>query len=543
MCGIICGNFKNRDKELFHSLSLLSKRGPDNSNLYINDNIFLGHTLLSIFSNENDIQPLWSNDQSIVVCVNGEIYNYYELRIFLETKGYIFTTESDSEIFVHGIHHYGKNFFQYINGDFAVVSYNFIKKEWICAVDQYGTKPLRYYLNSGKFLISSNIKSLKSFLDLSIDIQSCLFSLATQCLPIGKTLFKNIHSIPSGHILTVNNNFSNLEKYETIFKTKDSIEHLLERSILNRVPKNKKLSLVLSSGIDSSTIAYYLTKNKVEFQSYAIDFPGTEFSEIENIKQFAQRHNISLKIISIYNKDLLNNFVDTVYNSENLSINPHAVGKLLVNKKMLEDGYKVCLTGDGADELFFGYPHFHTNNQYQFLTESEYRAKLVKELLLPNIEFNISPIQKENNTVQNLYINYWLSEYGLKILGDSQSAEIGQEHRYPYLDQILYKKLLNEKDFKNQNKPSKMVLRNIVRKWDNILADIPKKPFASPPLDKTWLPMFENFVINNDKFFNIEIFDKNKLIQYIYKLNSIELPNRIILTQILSLGILIKNLT
>lgn len=543
MCGIICGDFKNRDKELFNSLSILSKRGPDNSNVLIKDDIFLGHTLLSIFSNKNDFQPLWSNDRSIAVCVNGEIYNYYELRKLLETKGYIFTTESDSEIFAHGIHYYGKNFFQYINGDFAVVSYNFTKKEWICAVDQFGTKPLRYYFDSGKFLISSNVKSLKPFLDLSIDIESGLFSLATQCLPIGKTLFKNIHSIPPGHILTVNNKSSNLEKYETIFQSKDSIENLLEQSILKRVPKNKKLSLALSSGIDSSAIAYYLNRNNVEFKSYAIDFPETEFSELENIKQFTERHNINLKVFSLYNEDLLNNFVDTVYNSENLSINPHAVGKLLVNKKMLKDGYKVCLTGDGADELFFGYSHFHTDNQYQFLTDSEYRAKLIKELLLPNIEFNISPIQKENNTAQDLYMKYWLSEYGLKILGDSQSAEIGQEHRYPYLDPILYKKLLNEKDFKNQNKPSKMVLRNIVRTWDTILADIPKKPFAAPQIDNTWLPMFENFVINNDKFFDLGFFDKNKLVQYIYKLNTTEIPNRVILTQILSLGILIEKLT
>jgi len=548
MCGIISGNKAISDDNIELALNSLSNRGPDSRNFCrIGETVFLGHTLLSITSEQPIIQPIWSNDRTLVGCVNGEIYNYEILRHFLETKGYVFQTDSDSEVIIHGVHWIGKDFVRYLNGEFCFVVYNTDSNEWICAVDTFGTKPLRYYLDKGEFLISSTVKALSVMnIAIQIDKKSCMFSLASQCLPMGRTLFIGIDTIPPSHTLTIDANMnSKLEHYKIgtprPIAEVDYIESLLESAIIRRIPRHQNLSVVLSSGIDSSSIAYYLKKNNAKFQCFSIDFPGSIYSESNDIREFCKFHDISTTFIDITDTDLIINFPIVTLNSENLSINPHAVGKYLVNQEMIKQGYKVCMTGDGADELFYGYPHFYTNDKFQFLTDSaalgsrfpEIMTKSGKEML------DLECILKDSSgTAQELYYRYWLSEYGLKLLGDSQSASLGQEHRYPFLDTVLHNHIGSIEDFKLLNHPSKHVLRNIVRTWDSKLADMPKKPFTSPVIDQNWLPLFQKYVFENIKFFELDIFDKNLLIPYIERLTTDTLPNRIVLSQILSLGIL-----
>jgi len=548
MCGIICGNKSVSDNKIISALNLLSDRGPDSRNYVKIDNVFLGHTLLSISSPSLVSQPLWSNDKSLVGCVNGEIYNYKILRYLLETRGYTFETDSDSEVIIHGIHWRGKDFIKYINGEFCFVVYNTISKTWICATDSFGTKPLRYYISEKQFLISSTIKALSAFdIDLQIDKKSCMFCLSSQCLPNGKTLFSNVYTIPPCHILTVDSSLNtSIEAYkiktDRIHEHIEGIEYFLESSILKRVPKYQNLAVVLSSGIDSSSIAYYLKKNNVKFGCFSIDFPGSEYSESKDINNFCNLHGISTTFVDVSDRDLISYFPTVVLNSENLSINPHAVGKYLVNREMIKQGYKVCMTGDGADELFYGYSHFHTDNDYQFIIDSSRTGKEVFDLLSDDIKeiFDLECILKESNgSSRDLYYKYWLSEYGLKLLGDSQSASLGQEHRYPYLDKNLVNYVNSIENLESANYPSKSVLRNIVRKWNPILADIPKRPFTSPKINSEWIYLFHQYIFENDKLHNLGIFKKGKLIEYINRILTDLPPNRILLTQILSLGILV----
>jgi asparagine synthase (glutamine-hydrolysing) len=545
MCGIVCGNIVD-DEFINRALISLSSRGPDGNGVVKIDNVFLGHTLLSIFTENPTAQPIWSNDKTVVGCVNGEIYNYRILRRILENNGYVFDTDSDSEVLVHGIHWKGKEFVKYLDGEFCFVTYNTKSKLWICAVDTFSTKPLKYYLDRTSFFIASNAKALFELgIKLHIDNESCLFSFASQCLPNGKTLFKNILTIPPSYILTIDDDLnSSLEKYacsDSFDTDLDNIEFLLESAILGRVPKYKKLAVALSSGIDSSSIAYYLKKNEFDFQCFSIDFPGSMYSESSDILEFCKRHDISTMFVNITDKDLISNFPIVVLNSENLSMNPHAVGKYLMNKEMLRQGYKVCLTGDGADELFYGYSHFHTDNEFQFLIDSANIGKKYLDIFSKSSEeiFNLNCISNEiQGSAQDLYYKYWLSEYGLKILGDSQSASIGQEHRYPFLDRDMHTHINSIRNFRSLNYPSKQVLRKIVSKWDHVLAGIPKKPFISPIIDKNWLHLFESYVFENNIFFDLDLFERNKMITYIRQLKSETFPSSIILSQILSLGIL-----
>jgi len=551
MCGIISGTNVALDMQQ-KALSKLSARGPDHQQIIQLNNIFIGHTLLSIFSEDaiGSTQPIWSEDRTIVGCVNGEIYNYSELRTLLESHGYKFSLKTDSEVIIHGIHLMGHKFIPLIDGEFCFVTYNLRTENWLCAVDRFGTKPLRYYLDKDSFYIGSSIAALKPLIgNLSMSVDNILFSLASQCIPSGKTLFENIYSINPGHYLLIDKDLStknvcyvSANKDNNLFDL-NKIEYLLEQAIIKRVPKSKKFSLALSSGIDSSLIAYYLQKNKIDFDIFSIDFLDSEFSERNDITLFLSDHNMSSSFIDISEYNLISNFPKVTLNSENLSINPHAVGKYIINKTMLDSGHKVCFTGDGSDELFFGYSHFHTRDPYQFITDSGNLSKGYNDIINFNITLDTKYILSESQgTAQQLYYKYWLNEYGLKLLGDSQSASIGQEHRYPFLDYKLHDYIASIDNFCELNYPSKTVLRNIVGRWNRRLALVPKRPFTSHRISNKWIPLFEEYVFENNKLHNLGIFDRNKVVEYVYRLSTEHMPNRIVLAQLLSLGILLKDM-
>lgn len=554
MCGIVCGSSSSVvNSQVEQALNVVASRGPDATTYFREEQVFLGHTLLSLVASSLDlaIQPIWSRDRSVVGCVNGEIYNYKELRSRLEDLGYVFVTESDSEVLIHGIHRYGPAFVAMLDGEFAFVTYNFKEKVWFCGVDRFRSKPLKYVLDptTESFLVASTAKALVPLgVNLQIDLGSCLFSFASQCLPSGKTMFEGVYTIPPGHTLTVDRNFrAYLNSYSTPMtrhgtQNLEELETLLEAAILKRVPKSGKVAVALSSGVDSSLIAYYLKKNCVDFQSFSVDFLGSSFSESDDVNAYSIRHGIPVDFLAISENILREAFVESTVNAENLSINPHAAGKLLLNRAMVDRGHKVCLTGDGADELFFGYPHFHTHDPYQFIADSRARGNHFKPLL--NIDLDTDCIRREAGPsvdAQELYYRYWLADYGLHTLGDSQSAVVGQEHRYPFLDMALHDYVRHRPGFRSHNSPSKQVLRNHVATWDPVTAAIPKRPFTSPVINAGWLSVLQEYVVENTRLRDLNFFDWDRLTSLVTQVFTNTPPNRIVLTQILSLGILAKD--
>lgn len=538
MCGIIAGNVKTTEIILKESIKSLSNRGPDLQNFVLSNDYFFGHTLLSLFSSDplKSIQPISS--KNYIGCVNGEIYNYYYLRKILEEKGYVFTTESDSEVVIHGLDYFGIDILNKLEGEFCFVSYNIYSKTWICAVDKFGTKPLKYFNSPSKFLIASTIKAL-TILDPTLrnfDINSILFSFATQVLPDNRTIINDIHTIPPGHYITVTHNSITTTKYldeqeQSIFDI-SLIDDLLNQAVLSRIKGHNKVSLALSSGVDSSIIACYLKKNQIDFHCYSVDFVDSQYSEIADITEFVNRHELNHTTIPITSSDLMNHFEQTVLNAESIIFNTHTVGKLLLNKQALSDGYKVMLTGDGADEIFYGYPHLHTDDEYQFITDSEQIGLKYINLLSDECNYQVNVMRNEAPAI-SIYKNHWLNNYGLKILGDSQSASISQEHRYPFLDNRLTSYINGIHDFRKMNHPSKQVLRTIMKQYDDKQHTMIKKPFFSPVVISNWSELIEKYILENSKLHDLGLFNKNQLRKFML-LNT----SGIIVTQLMSLGML-----
>jgi asparagine synthase (glutamine-hydrolysing) len=544
MCGIIAGtDRKVTDAYLAESLVRLSRRGPDYSNFIRLNDSFLGFTLLGLASLNNETlhQPHYNHDKSIITCINGEIYNHAELRTMLQRRGYVFVSESDCEVVVHGLDCYGSDFISHLDGEFVIVAYFKSTRRWLCATDATGTKPLKYTLSKNSFKVASSVAALKSLnVPITLDIDNVLFTFNNLCSPITKTLFTGIQTIPPGYILEVDSQFTpTLYSYTKISHPGD-IDVLLSDAISKRVPKFP-LALTLSGGIDSCIIALYLKKLQHTFTCYTVDFVGSKFSELVDVERFCSRHSLRTKVVTITPDDLRSNFCESVINAEHLVINPHSAAKLLINKEMNADGFRVCMTGDGADELFYGYSHFHTSDEYQFLRDSTMIGAQYTQLLKPELRgrllssnlFDDYSCFNSDPSVQELYYSYWLNEYGLKILSDSQSMSQSIEYRYPFVDSNL----MGFHSSREENTPSKQILRNLVSHYDPELSLIPKRAFTAPYIDSRWSNMFEEFVYEEPAIRNI--FEVDKLRAYIGSVKA----STVLKTQILSLGIIHKEFT
>ncbi len=564
MCGIVAGYDTSCTLEkIKNSLSSMKPRGPDFSKIeQVNPSVFLGFNLLGISAIQTNslIQPFLNKNKSIYACVNGEIYNHKILRSDLENKGYVFQTESDCEVVLFGLECYGKDFLSHLNGEFAIVAYFLDSNSWLCATDHVGTKPLKFFLDEDRFLIASSVLALKELsVRIGFDAASSLFAFHNACVPSGRTLFAGIHTIPPGHYLEVNEKLeAQILRYDQSVtferQQRDGIEELIQRAVRLRIPQYLKPALALSGGIDSSLIALFLKKQEIAFSSYSIDFPNSEYSERSDIESFCKRHEIKTQVVSISDSDLIDAFSESVLNAENIVINPHSAGKLILNKFISQKGHRVCFTGDGADELFWGYEHFHTTDEFQFVRDSNFIGSQFAQILKPKFRNDLLESQlfrdfqamNSEPTAQELYYHYWLNEYGLKILGDSQAANQSIEYRYPFVDLELITQAKTQAMSKRDNFPSKTVLRKVMEKWDPETANAPKRPFTAPLITKKWLPLFEHYVFS-DRFRRLEIFDHAKLKEYVGRLGSDQLnsasrASSVLLSQILSLGILNQEL-
>lgn len=563
MCGIVAGNDQNYTTEkIEYALQAIRKRGPDSSTIVkINATSFMGFNLLGLSSLQASrlSQPFINEKKTLFVCVNGEIYNSPLLRSDLENKGYKFKTDSDCEVALYGLEHYGASFLSQLNGEFALVAHFADSNHWLCAVDHVGTKPLKYFLTSEKFLIASSALALKNLgVALKLDPNACLFTFHNACPPLGQSLFTQVSTIPPGHYLIVDDKrHGQILPYAAAPaapSSDGSIEELLDQAVRTRIPQHYKPAVALSGGLDSRAIAFLLKRANISFDCFSLDFPQSDFSELKEIQEFCQSNSLSTTLVTATESELIRQFPKSILNAENIAINPHTAAKLLLNEAIVAAGHRVCFTGDGADELFWGYEHFHTNDEFQFIRDANFIGAQFSQILKPEFRgkllttnlFQDFQAISTNPTAQELYYNYWLNEYGLKILGDSQSANVSLEYRHPFVDLRLINSLKNGGNSKTINSPSKMLLRKALEKINFQQAYLAKKAFTAPRITHNWLPLFEQFVFTQ-QFESITIFDHEKTKNYVTRLSQHHLPDfpkasSVLLCQILSLAILNQEL-
>ena len=357
MCGFAgyIHNYGTFDKEeVIHKMAdRIKHRGPDDAHYYIDDGIALGFRRLSIIDLEGGRQPILNEDGSLVLLFNGEIYNYQELREELIKAGHVFTTKTDSETILHGYEEYGKKILDRLRGMFAFIIWNKNTKELFGARDIFGSE-IKSFLSHPNF-------------EKELDEDMIPLYLSYEYSPDERTIFKNVFKLPGAHCFTYKNGELKVERYYKIeYKIEDdkSLEYwedAITKEFTESVSMHQiadvEVGCFLSSGVDSSYVVKEISKGTKKVKTFSVGYEEEKYSELP----YAQDFSNVIGVPNIANKVSADEFFDAVpeiqyYMDEPLP-NPSEI-PLYFLAKNARRYVKVVLSGEGADELFGGYPMY-----------------------------------------------------------------------------------------------------------------------------------------------------------------------------------------
>ena len=344
-------------------------RGPDDADYYVDEDISLGFRRLSIIDLEGGRQPILNEDGTKVLTFNGEIYNFQSLREDLLKKGHVFKTRTDSETILHGYEEYGKEILQKLRGMFAFVIWDRKKKELFGARDIFGIKPFYYYKKNGEFLFGSEIKSFLSHpgFEKELDEEKIPEYLSYEYIPYENTIFKNVYKLPGGYCFTYKDGQLSVERYYQVrYKIEEdkSLEYWEEQiqkefteSVAMHQIADVEVGCFLSSGVDSSYVVKEISKGTKKVKTFSVGYTEEKYSELP----YAQELSKAIGVPNISNKVSADEFFDAVpliqYMLDEPLPNPSEI-PLYFLAKNARQYVKVVLSGEGADELFGGYPMY-----------------------------------------------------------------------------------------------------------------------------------------------------------------------------------------
>ena len=375
MCGIV--GFVNKDSidskkiTIKKMMDTIIHRGPNSSGEHVDDDAAIGFRRLSIIDLEGGTQPIYNEDNSLVITFNGEIYNYQVLREDLLKKGHIFTTHTDTEVLLHGYEEYGVELLQKIRGMFAFVIWDIKNHVLFGARDHFGIKPLYYTQMNGTFMYGSEIKSFLVHPDFKKELNKEALRpyMTFQYSALDETFFKNVYRIPEGHYFTYKDGQLDIKQYWDVrdAEKKMTLEEtvdLIDKTVVDSVEAHKiadvEVGSFLSSGVDSSYVATVLRPDK----TYSIGFNDYRLNESDDAKALADMVGLKNESRTIDSKEAFESFPQIQYYLDEPDSNPSCV-PLYFLSELASRKLRVVMSGEGADELFGGY------QTYGFYTHSK----------------------------------------------------------------------------------------------------------------------------------------------------------------------------
>ncbi len=372
MCGIagIAAFDPRRDIDAADVIPMLRKlqhRGPDDEGVHCGAGVALGHRRLSVIDLDGGHQPLCGRSASTSITVNGEIYNYRELRAELEQRGHVFRTASDCEVAAHAYDAYGLDFLDRLDGMFALALWDATANRLILARDRMGEKPLFYMERDGLLLFASELTAILAHpaVQPSIDPTALTQYLALEYVPSPMSMVGGVRKLEPGSALILENGAIRTLCYwsvdprtrEPIPRYEDAVDqlrHLLRDAVASRLVSDVPLGVFLSGGLDSSTVAA-LAAREGALETFSIGFTEASFDETSYARQVATHigSNHHERIVSGSEMPALvprlGGWLDEPIGDA--SILPTAILSGFARARVT-----VALGGDGGDELFAGYP-------------------------------------------------------------------------------------------------------------------------------------------------------------------------------------------
>ncbi len=384
MCGI--SGFINRDparpadRELLQRMTdVIAHRGPDGSGLYTVGPVGLGHRRLSIVDlSEHGAQPMHNKDRTITVSFNGEIYNFLELRKELEAKGHTFTSHCDTEVLVYGYQEWGDALPTRLRGMFAFAIWDSRKRRLFLARDRVGIKPLYYHLGKKRLAFASEIKSLLQDAEVPRDLDEDALDLylSLRYVPAALTAFQQIQKLSPGHSAVFENGKLSISRYwrttapdkldtrpaqELSEELWARVKQVTKDHLLSDVP----LGVFLSGGLDSSCMAAQMIDLRKEsgggnVKSFAVGYRAEDgSSELNQARLVARALGTEHREVLVTAQDFADFLPQLAFHLDEPVADAACVPLYYLSKRAKEE-VTVVLSGEGADEVFAGYPIYRT---------------------------------------------------------------------------------------------------------------------------------------------------------------------------------------
>ncbi|BFT29625.1 amidotransferase 1, exosortase A system-associated [Alteromonas sp. D210916BOD_24] len=399
MCGIAGFSLFNHSEGGLPALDAMHNaiyhRGPDASGTYLDDSVGLCHRRLSILDlSEAGSQPMFSQDNNLVIVFNGEIYNFLELRESLTAQGVTFKSHTDTEVILALYAREGIKCLDKLNGMFAFALWDKVKKQLFIARDRLGKKPLYYYSQNGRFAFGSEIKAILALNDIprKIRLDAVYDFFAYQYVPDPKSIFEHIHKLPPAHYMIVNEaGFSLHEYWDLSFKHTShesetthiqQLKALLEKATQQRMISDVPLGAFLSGGVDSSgVVAMMAEASNSPVKTCTIGFDDEKFNEADFAREIAKKYNTEHHEFTV-SQNVADRLEHIVSFFDEPFADPSLVPTFFVSE-LARKVVTVALAGDGGDEMFAGYEKYSIDH-----VENQLRNKfprIVRQRLFPRL--------------------------------------------------------------------------------------------------------------------------------------------------------------
>lgn len=389
------------ERELSRMIVMLHHRGPDDYGYYSDDSIGLAHARLSIIDISGGHQPIHDTDKNVWVVFNGEIFNYIELREELIKDGFVFYTQSDTEVIVHLYKKYGLDFVKHLNGQFAIALWDKSNKRLVLTRDRVGIDPLFYYKQGKRLYFGSEVKSILPCMKQSPSLNAnSLDQLLTFWSPVvPNTLFDNVYEVKPGELTIVESGQIKHHRYweweypahgQEEYLTGDVnelAEELHEKMVAAtkiRLRSDVPVAAYLSGGLDSSALVSIVHHHgNVPLRTFSIGFEDKQLDESSFQQKLIKHLGAEHSRVVCSSKNISDNFEKAIWHTESTILRTAPVPMMLLSGLVHDHQYKVVLTGEGADEVFGGYDIFKEGKIRQFWArnkDSSFRPLLLKRL-------------------------------------------------------------------------------------------------------------------------------------------------------------------
>jgi asparagine synthase (glutamine-hydrolysing) len=437
MCGVsgwvdFSKNIRNESMTLELMANTLAKRGPDETNLWLDTHVGLGHKRLIVVDPEGGKQPMTKQKEGndYTICYNGELYNTEDIRKVLLTKGYSFKGHSDTEVLLTAYIEWAEECVNYLNGIYAFAVWDRKKEQLFIGRDRLGVKPLFFTESGSGLLFASEIKAILANPEIKTEIDqeglSEIFGMGPSKSP-GSGIFKGIKELRPAHALTFSRNGLKIWRYwnvksnqhlDSVEETAEKVRYLVTDAVTRQLVSDVPLSTFLSGGLDSSIITAiaahgFAAQGKGKLHTYSIDYEGNdryfesnEFqpdSDERYIQIVTNKFDTKHHFRKISQQQLVKDLTEAVHVRDYPGM-ADVDSSLLWFCKEIKKDFVVSLSGECADEIFGGYPWFHRKEDlerpgFPWMRSVNERNQLLKPSWQTKLKLHDYVVDKYNEAI------------------------------------------------------------------------------------------------------------------------------------------------